>query len=173
MSAPPELSRLIALCPPPAAPPPRVERGLIPVPSAHTELLAVYGVGCFDDFLSIYGNGVGNTYLDISDSTVRSTKILAGKEITELRAQLDTFGARPEDLIQWGGTTNADWLFWIPIGEPGVWPTVIVEAGQLAFAVLHRSSPGVLLDVLSRTWSTPIFPDDFPDDCPAFEPYRA
>ncbi|WP_375803624.1 hypothetical protein [Streptomyces sp. A012304] len=150
--------------------PPRAE-GWAGLPKSHAEMVRVYGVGCFDGLLTVYGVGVGNMYLEISDCTARSTGILAGKRIPALRARLSEFGVGPEELIQWGGTANADWLFWIPAGEPDSWPTIIVEAGQLSFEVLHRPSPGVVLDLLTGSFSTPIFPCDFPSGHPAFGPF--
>ncbi|MFE9611301.1 hypothetical protein [Streptomyces sp. NPDC006012] len=52
-----------------------------------------------------------------------------------------------------------------------MWPTIIVEAGLLSFEVLHRLSPEVVLDLLSGSSSTPVFPDDFPSVHPAFDPF--
>lgn len=44
------------------------------VPLNHRELVEVYDVGCFDDFLWIYGEGVGNPHLErLSDLLNRLT----------------------------------------------------------------------------------------------------
>jgi hypothetical protein len=71
-------------------------------------------------------------------------------------------------LIQWGGTDNADSLFWIPAGEPDRWSTLIVEAGQLSHLVVPGTVPDLLLGLLTGTLECPVFPEDFPSPSPEF-----
>ncbi|TDC27142.1 hypothetical protein E1265_02365 [Streptomyces sp. 8K308] len=166
-----DLRELTALCPPPAAPvrPRRagaaVERT---VPDSHRALVDAYGVGCFDEFLWIYGVGAENPHLDIAAATEVTRTILRGKPIPRIRAALAAHGLDTDDLVQWGGTDNGDVLLWVPVGAPDAWPTLIVEAGQLDFALVAESSTRVILGLLTGSLRVRCFPEDFPSERPEF-----
>ncbi|MBE1581088.1 hypothetical protein ACFORH_25065 [Amycolatopsis roodepoortensis] len=165
-----DLDQLVSLCPPPAV----VDRAGTgrgvgsAIPAGHLDLLNAYGTGCFDEFLWIYGVGVENKYLDIHSCTHEMRKILRQKTADEIREVLRSYGVDSSELIQWGGTDNADSLMWIPVGDPAGWPTLIIESGQLDFTVSPRSSTGVLLDLLTGALRTKVFPFDFPSENPSF-----
>ncbi|WP_052848364.1 hypothetical protein [Streptomyces avicenniae] len=166
------LRALLALCPPPAAPRRPVGSGeaatRYAVPDSHRELVDAYGVGCFDEFLWIYGAGAENPYLDIAAATDSMGSLLRDKEIPAIRKILRPYGLAPEQLVQWGGTDNGDSLFWLPAGPPDVWPTLIIEAGQLDSVLVERDSTGLVLDLLTGALRVRIFPYDFPSEQPDF-----
>ncbi|MGY6656848.1 hypothetical protein ACXIZN_32280 [Amycolatopsis sp. TRM77291] len=165
-----DLERLVSLCPPPAVVDRAVlGRGVGPaIPASHLDLLNAYGTGCFDEFLWIYGAGVENKHLDIHSRTHGMRKILRRNTADGIREVLRLYGVDASELIQWGGTDNADSLMWIPVGDPVGWPTLIIESGQLGFTVSPRSSTGVLLDLLTGVLRTDVFPFDFPSENPSF-----
>lgn len=167
-----DLLSLTALCPPPADPgPSHRERGVPTsrqIPESHYDLVRAYGTGCFEDFLWIFAMGADNVNLDIESTTGVTQSILRAKAAPDLREALTRYGVTPQDLIQWGGTDNGDSLLWIPAGEPENWPTIVIQAGQLAFACSPRSSTGVVLDILTGELHIRFFPDDFPSDHPEF-----
>ncbi|MDT0321151.1 hypothetical protein [Streptomyces millisiae] len=167
-----DLRELIALCPPPSDPArpkgpdgPAVEPA---VPDSHRTLVHTYGVGCFDEFLWIYGVGAENPHLDIGAATDAMRAILREKGISGIREMLGAHGLGPDDLVQWGGTDNGDALLWVPVGDPEAWPTLVIEAGQLDFALVERSSTGLVLDLLTGARRLRIFPEDFPSGEPEF-----
>jgi hypothetical protein len=167
-----DLLKLTELCPPPADPgPSHSERGVRTprqIPESHYDLVRTYGTGCFDDFLWIFAMGADNANLDIESSTGVMQSILRAKGAPDLREVLARYGVKPQDMIQWGSTDNGDSLLWIPAGEPENWPTIVIQAGQLAFVSSPRSSTGVVLDILTGELNIGFFPDDFPSDHPEF-----
>ena len=176
-----DLRKLMDLCPPPdrdAAPVRAVgdgsARGAVGLPAEHQEMIAVYGVGCFDEFLWVYGEAVGNRHLCIEHRTETIRSVLLAHARPRLNAFLSEFGARTEELIQWGGTDNGDSLLWVPVGPPNGWPTLILEVRQRDMEVVRQSSVGIILGLLTGTLQSSIFPDDFPSSRPAFMPsFRA
>jgi hypothetical protein len=161
-----DLDRLTMLCPP--GPVMGLARSSTLVPPSHRRLTDAYGTGCFDEFLWIYADGAANRNLDIAARTESTRSILRDKEIPEIREVLISYGLLPEDLVQWGGTDNADSLLWLPVGEPDDWPTIIVEAGQLSFVVVSGTSTTIVLSLLTRALVASPFPEDFPSDKPQF-----
>ncbi|MGW0993221.1 hypothetical protein [Streptomyces sp. NPDC002520] len=166
------LSSLIHLCPPPVGRDGSRElpgeAGLL-IPPSHAAMLEIYGPGCFNDFLWIYENGRPDIWPNIAARSRESSKILSGKEIPDIRSVLSRFGATPDELIEWGGTDNADSLFWVPVGTEDRWPTLIVEAGQLDFIMIEEQSPEVILSFLEGTLDCPFFPVEFIEQGPVFE----
>ncbi|GGN83686.1 hypothetical protein GCM10011579_072730 [Streptomyces albiflavescens] len=167
-----DLPNLTELCPPPSNPVPslsgRTERVSRTIPADHYDLTRVYGTGCFDEFLWIFAAGADNPNLDIDTSTDAMQSILRGKDVPTLREILTRHRTVPEELIQWGVTDNGDSLLWIPVGDPGAWSTVIIQAGQLDFVISPRSSTGVVLDLLTGALRVRFFPEDFPSGHPEF-----
>jgi hypothetical protein len=138
------------------------------IPSSYDSLLRLYGAGRFDDFLAIYSPEHTNRYLDILYWTETSRDIMSRARVTALRAALGEYSIRPEELIQWGGTDNADSLFWIPSGRQDEWHTVIVAAGQLDFLIVPNCSTDVILGLVEGSLQCDFFPDDFPSQSPDF-----
>ncbi|WP_405731934.1 hypothetical protein OG607_34565 [Streptomyces sp. NBC_01537] len=132
----------------------------------------LYGAGSFDDFLLVYALHFPNRHLDIDQNTRASAAFMAPKSVPALRRVLAEFGVLPENLVQWGGTDNADSFYWVPAGPPEDWPTIVVEAGQLDFMVLFKRSSEVVLQLLEGVLKCPFFPDDFPTARPEFIPGR-
>ncbi|GAB2929727.1 hypothetical protein [Streptomyces mayteni] len=167
-----DLPDLTTLCPPPATPVRPVlsgEQTVRPtIPESHRALVDTYGVGCFDEFLWIYGLGAENPHQDIVAATDSMRAILRGMRIAEIREALRVYGLGPDELVQWGGTDNGDALLWVPVGDPGAWPTLIIETGQLDFALLEGSSTRIILDLLTGALRVRCFPEDFPSDEPEF-----
>ncbi|MEU1182322.1 hypothetical protein ABZ464_32725 [Streptomyces sp. NPDC005820] len=171
------LDELIRLCPAPSTRHgrPGTSAGAGPggpaelLPPGYTALLEVYGPGCFNDFFWIYEDGCPNPWLDIRARSRKTSEILAGKQIPEIRSTLTEFDSDPSRLIQWGVTDNADSVFWIPVGAPDEWPTIIVEAGQLSFQLLQQPSPDIVLGLLDGTLRCPFFPPEFRSNGPVFE----
>lgn len=138
------------------------------IPSDYHRLLEVYGPGCFDEFLWVFGEGVEDGHLDILARTQEIRSILGRKDIPKLQNVLTGYGASVEDLVQWGITDNADLLVWVANGPSDIWPTVIIQAGQLDVFVYAGRSTDVLLDLLNGSVRPAFFPEDFPSDHPRF-----
>ncbi|WP_413757469.1 hypothetical protein [Streptomyces sp. MMBL 11-3] len=169
-----ELSALMSICPPPPDPPPlRTGRSAsvgVRTPDGHSEMVKVYGTGCFDEFLWIFAEGAERENLDIAFRTAEAREIFRGKKMPLLREALSGLGCTPEELIQWGVTDNGDSLLWIPVGNPDDWSTVVLQAGQLDFSIFSKSSTGLIFDLLSGSLRLRIFPEDFPSPHPEFSP---
>jgi hypothetical protein len=169
------LAQLAAVCPPPSQEP-SVKgfedfmrgRDAMWIPPGYDSLIRRYGAGRFDDFLAIYSPGHANRYLDILYWTETSREIMSRARVPALRAALEEYSIRPEELIQWGGTDNADSLFWIPSDRQGEWPTVIVAAGQLNFSIVPNCSTEAILGLVTGSLRCDFFPDDFPSQIPEF-----
>ncbi|MER7804821.1 hypothetical protein ABTX71_31280 [Streptomyces parvulus] len=166
------MSRLTVLCPPPPhsglAGESGFESDVASVPASHRKLVATYGTGCFDEFLWIFAEGAPNGQLDIAERTRLLRANFRDKGLHELNQVLREYRAAPHDLVQWGGTDNADILAWITKGEPEGWPTVIIQAGQLRAVVCSASSTATILALLDGSLRVPFFPSDFPDLRPEF-----
>ncbi|MET9402414.1 hypothetical protein [Kitasatospora sp. NPDC002965] len=165
-----ELQSLLALCPPPGQ---KVAvaatgRAAFEIPRSHRALIDAYGPGCFDEFLWVFAEGSARPGSDIVRQTEEARQLLRDYPEPDLPALLAEHGLTTDDLVQWAVTDNADLLFWLPVGEPDDWPTLVVQAGRLRFAQLPLSSPGVLLALLSGTVRLALFPDDFPSERPEF-----
>ncbi|MGW6686049.1 hypothetical protein [Streptomyces sp. NPDC054961] len=167
------LDSLIRLCPPP------VTGGFldandgklpgVQIPPGHAAMLDVYGPGSFNDFLWIYGNSNPEIWPNIEMRTRASSAMFIQNDLSGVRSALAGFDVDPGELIEWGGTDNADCLFWIPSGQADSWPTLIIEAGQLDFMVIEESSPEVVLRFLEGRLNCPFFPAEFIDRPPEFE----
>ncbi|WP_441251058.1 hypothetical protein [Kitasatospora sp. McL0602] len=131
-----------------------------------------YGPGVFDEFIVVYAPKWPNKFLDIGRRTEESTAILAAKEIPDIRARLAEYDSRPEELIHWASTHNADSFFWIPTGTPDQWPTLLVAARQFDQEILAGDSTDILLGLLSGSVQSGILPGDFPSEEPEFESLR-
>lgn len=172
-----DLRRLARLCPPPHHPASKetgpTTQSTQAVPADHHELMHAYGVGCFDEFLWVFADGAPNGNLDIAENTRRLRSILRDKSLPWLSRVLEEYPFSPHDLIQWGVTDNGDMLAWITSGEPEDWPTVIIQAGQLAAVVSPASSTTTVLHLLTGALRVPFFPSDFPSRRPEFsvDPY--
>ncbi|MFF5055894.1 hypothetical protein ACFY1S_22200 [Micromonospora sp. NPDC000663] len=171
------LPELLVLCPPPTA----VDRSHratvaegVELPSSHRQMLAVYGAGCFDEFLWIYGEGVEREALSIEENTRAARSILSRGLPESLAEHLSGLDITPDQLVQWGGTDNGDLLLWIPTGPVDEWPTLVLEAGRLRFSIVSLESPSMIFELLTKSLKIPIFPPDFPSTNPQFspDPYR-
>ncbi|MEV0152206.1 hypothetical protein AB0H57_00485 [Micromonospora sp. NPDC050686] len=140
------------------------------LPDDYVRLVATYGQGCFDDFLWVLSEGSGNPHLDLAEQTRTMREILGRKQNPGLHATLADHGVSATELIQWATTDGADSLLWLPVGPPGSWQTIVVEAGALSFSVLDQSTTAILFDLLRGALRLPQFPDDFPGDEPRFVP---
>ncbi|TQF03747.1 hypothetical protein E6W39_17790 [Kitasatospora acidiphila] len=140
------------------------------MPPNHQALTARYGAGVFDEFIVLYAPNWSPEYLDLGHRAAESAAGLAGSELPGLRELLTAYGSRPEELIHWAHTHNADRFFWIPTGTPDQWPTVLVAAGQLDQELLPGDSTSILLGLLTGSIRSRILPDDLPSDEPQFEP---
>ncbi|MEU0894569.1 hypothetical protein [Streptomyces massasporeus] len=142
------------------------------VPAGHRELMRPYGVGCFDEFLWVFTNGAPNSNLDISENTRRLRSISGDEALPRLSHVLEEYQFSPHDLVQWGVTDNGDVPAWITTGSED-WPTVIIQAGQLAAVVSPASSTATVLHLLTGALRVPFFPSDFPSRRPDFsvDPY--
>lgn len=166
------LSRLAILCSPPYRPDlagaTESGFGAVPVPTSHVRLIVTYGTGCFDEFLWVFAVGAPNAHLDIVERTRLMRAAFRGKVLHDLAHVPDDYRIVPDELVQWGGTDNADILAWVPKGEPDDWPTVIIQTGQLKAVFSSGSSTATVLGLLDGSLRVPFFPSDFPDIRPEF-----
>ncbi|MGC5290453.1 hypothetical protein [Micromonospora sp. DT231] len=142
----------------------------VELPLSHRQMVATYGAGCFDEFLWIYGEGVEREALNIEKGTQEARSFLSNGLPEPLEEYLSSLRIAPGQLVRWGGTDNADVLMWIPTGPVDDWPTLVLEARQLRFSIVHLETPSVVFELLTKSLQIPFFPPDFPSSNPQFSP---
>ena len=97
-------------------------------PSDFKELLAVYGLHAWGDFLHVLHPAPTNWHLHLERAALLDLGAL--HEIRREYPDQVPFALFPETggLFPWGRTDNGDTLLWKTDGAPDWWPTVILEA---------------------------------------------
>jgi hypothetical protein len=101
------------------------------LPTDYKEIIAAYGSGSFSDFIYLY-----NPFCPFWTSS----NLLSGTTKQRLRAYREgqaqhpqyspPFRAYPEPggLFPWASTDNGDTLFWLTVGSPDKWTTVVCDS---------------------------------------------
>lgn len=173
------LSELIGVVPPPDGPGgtevdwDTVERGLgLPLPRDYKDLIARYGPGGFDDFLHPYQPAADDEALDLVDR--QRMDLGALREIQEEFPEDVPYRlAGPAELVSAALTDNGDIVYWhvTDPGNPDAWTITVNESRGPEWFRYEGSFTSFLADVLARRVRVTVFPDDFPDEDPAFIPY--
>lgn len=80
-----------------------------------------------------------------------------------------------EELLPAAQSDNGDAIYWLrwPHDDPDRWTVVANEARGPSWVRFDGGLVAFLAAVLDRSFTVPIFPDDFPSEEPVFEPYDA
>jgi len=133
----------------------------------------------YKDFVRLYGGGSFMGFLGIAVPRCRYLGVRLEHYVPEvsrgflaLRDAPYTFWPSPGGLLPFGSTDTADYLFWLTVGPPETWRTVVWDRGSPAgFEVFDCD----LTDFLAGLATGGIAPEAFPDDLVVcdqlFEPY--
>lgn len=138
------------------------------LPYDYKEIIAIYGLGCIDGFLSILNPFTNNPNLNL---------ISYSKEILEslqtLVVEFDekiVFPIYPKEngVFPWGITGNGDMIFWRFKKKCFQPPIVIMEGRGPQWEEYYLSTAEFLVKVISRELKIQIFPKGFPSKKPRF-----
>ena len=126
------IAALEAVVPPPLAPSgaftgpwTRVEAYLgTELPQDYKDFARLYGHGLFLDLLYVHLPSVDNPSLTL-ETTVRETGRWLGQDDDQPYSWWPHIGG----LINFGGTENGDYLYWLPHGPPDDWKVVFWDRG--------------------------------------------
>ena len=172
-----DLAALIALLPPPAEPRETgdraawaaVEREIgLRLPSDFKALIATYGSGSIDEFLTVHAPFSDNPNVRFLDEARSNLKIY--REIRTFEHIPHPIHPEPGGILPWGSTSNGDVLFWVtdPPDVPDRWPTAINGVRSPDWLAHPGPIPRFLFEWLSGAIEIPFFPD--PPD-PRFVPW--
>jgi hypothetical protein len=179
----PALQRLVSIVPPPqsAGSGPvdwdRVENGMrTALPADYKEMIETYGRGSFDGFLWVLQPSDPNKNLDLESRRVEamwSLRILQSDPSTQAYGGGESVPYRveegAEEIIPWAVTDNGDICYWVARWEsPDEWTVAVNEGGAPEWESFDGSATQFLLEVFSGTFSSEIFPEDFPSLNPSF-----
>lgn len=149
---------------------PLIEETLgVVLPSDYKQYIAIFGTGCFGNFLWPFNPFSTNRHLNLIEQI--------NVTLNAQRALKEQWGNRqcpyplyPEagGLLPWGSTDNGDDLFWLTTGSPEDWIVVINEARAPVYEEYQESMTGLLAKLLSGEITSKIFPQDFPDKSALF-----
>lgn len=157
------IESLLAVVPPPAEPTGPFEG---PWESIEAEL-GVELPSDYKDFARFYGCGYFMGYLNVAIPRARSGLPLeqfaaeVSKEFLALQDARYSFWPAAGGLLPFGSTENADYLFWLTVGVPETWRTVLWSRGGLKeFEEFDLD----LTSFLAGLATGKVKPDAFPDD---------
>lgn len=167
---------LVQLVPPPLRSARRPDWDLVEVrlgtklPIDYKWLVDRYGPGSFGQFLVIFQPGTAFESIQLEHQIEQMAWVL-----DYLRDGGEEIPYENSELLPFAVTDNGDTCYWIrhPSDEPDAWTVVVNEARGLEWSTFGHGTVRFLIDVLSKAHSVSVFPDDFPGDEPAFEPYEA
>lgn len=171
------LTKLKQICPPPTSPAPApvedwesIEQRLgIKLPEDYKQLVEEYGLGSFNDFIYLYQP---NARLDTIDIEKMSKVVRTALKESRMRGRYPV--PYDPDLLQLAGVTdNGEYLFWVvePEASPSSWKIAVNEARGDRWFMFDGDLTSFLLNVITGRTIVPMFPNDFVDDSPTFEPY--
>ncbi|WP_405748099.1 hypothetical protein OG422_29100 [Streptomyces sp. NBC_01525] len=137
-------------------------------PPGFRAFLDTFGGAKFDDFLQVYRAGAENKYVDLVANTVKARGTME-RTRDWIRELLIGRGVEPAQLICWGGTDNADMCFLVPHEDPERWAVLTVIGRGREYDLYEGPVESYLLRVLRGDLVSEVFPEDFPDEEPAYE----
>lgn len=139
------------------------------LPEDYKELVATFGVGGFDDFLSPFYPRCRLPALDLEHVVPR---VLDGyRELLRTEALPYRFFPALGGLFPWAVTDNGDYCFWRTGSvTPNAWPVVVGASRSGDWFELDGNAVQFLHATLSGDVVCSVFPEDFPWELPAFHP---
>lgn len=143
------------------------------LPSDYPALLSIYGRGAFDNFLWLHNPPESGTPLDLDRARRSARSELVDHQTDEF--VLTQSASFLDSLVPCAVTDNGDRCFWRTdrSSRPNRWTVVAHTPRDGDWDEYPGTLAEFLYAVMSRQYSCPIFPDDFPDDNPEFTPYDA
>lgn len=149
-----------------------IERSLeVVLPSDYKKYINTFGSGQIGLFLTPFNPFSSNEYLNLLNQA--NVRLNALREIKEKYGESECpyrLHPEPEGLLPWGCTDNGDVLFWLTVGNPDEWVTVINESRGPMFEQYEESMTGFLAKLISREIASQIIPEDFLDRSSLFTP---
>lgn len=135
------------------------------LPEDFKKLVAVYGTGCFLQFLyPLSPFAPFNTSLNLLSGATKQRLVAYRSGQDEFPQYTPTFPTYPHEsgLFPWGITVNGDTLFWLREGQPENWPTVVCDS-KFTKEYSERFDM-TATEFLYRLFSGKIEPKAFPED---------
>jgi hypothetical protein len=176
-----DLARLLAMVPPPSAPPDGrhydwsgVTRVLqTEIPPDFRELVAAYGCGMFDQLLWIHEPDCPNPNLDFVRNALERQEALDYLWGAQVPEPIPEWVNPEEDrLIAWGGTDYGSYYWWhsSPGVPPEKWPVMVDEGRGPTWYEYPMTATQWLYGVLSGQVDVPFFRRSLPLLEHTFEP---
>jgi hypothetical protein len=145
----------------------------VTLPNDYKQYINAFGTGYIGRFLWPFTPFSENEYLNLRDQINYSLDVL--RELEENWGEECPYPLYPdpEGLLPWGRTDNGDVLFWLTVGHPDDWPTVINEARGPLYEEYQASMTDFLAKLISGEITSDIMPYDFLDRDALFVPYKA
>jgi hypothetical protein len=98
------------------------------LPPDYQQLVDIYGVGCFGDFLWVFVPQCGNPHLELAEQIRRT--IWAQDYLRRNSTEVIPYPIfpEPEGLLPFAVTDNGDELYWVTEGAPAEWWVVANES---------------------------------------------
>lgn len=140
------------------------------LPNDYKWLIERYGPGSFDEFVHVLQPVTRNDAIRLEHRLERTSWTL-----DYLRRGGEEVPYSNDELLQAAATDNGDFIYWVrkPPEAPDSWTIVVNEARGPRWVTFKGGLVAFLAAVLSGSFTVPVFPDDFPDAQPQFEPYGA
>lgn len=173
---PTTLQQLTQLAAPPQSEPGRldwlsVERSLgTALPADYKELIATYGSGFFDGFLTVYHPTIENEHLNLIAN--KREVLWAERHVAEEDPGECPYSLTDEDgLVPWGRTIDGDDCYWIRENrQPSEW-IIVVRGRQIwDWVEFDGNLTEFLLALLTKSFICSVFPEFFPSSDPGFSP---
>lgn len=143
-------------------------------PDEYRKFISLLGVGCFNDFLWIYSPEITpvNKYLSVYGPNELFLEYFYEFFDDEFDIQDDCLGfeSYEMDLFPWGGTDNADILYWGKVQE--CYGVIVVKMRDRTAQFFNKSIPEFLYLLVNNSIKCELFPEDaFEEHTPTFTLY--
>lgn len=151
-----------------------VEGRITPLPSDYRAFLDIYGLGSIDGFLSVLSPSAPEPLYSLA-SQLETQATVHGALRSQVGHDVIPYQMFPEfgGLIPWGTTTNGDVCYWVTSdSNPDRW-AVFIEDSEVEWEQYPGTMSTFVQEVLQGTYTSAIFPSDFPTSKPAcFDPWH-
>ncbi len=143
---------------------PVIEKAIgVTLPNDYKQYINTFGTGCIGRFLWPFNPFSEDKFLNLGYRI--NERLDALRELREHWDEQCPYPLYPDPggLLPWGGTDNGDVLFWLTVGRPDDWPTVVNEARGPLYEEYQASMTDFLAKLISGEIISDIIPYDFLD----------
>ncbi|HUS18079.1 MAG TPA: SMI1/KNR4 family protein [Terriglobales bacterium] len=135
-------------------------------PSDYREFIASYGSCLLDELIAPLNPFSANKYWNLLERAKELCDALRQLQ-SESQAELPLAVYPAKDgLFPWGFTTNGDVLYWLQIGAPSEWTTVVNADRDSEFEIYRGGMGAFLAATFGRQHTSRVFPEEFPSSQP-------